>query len=38
MTELVLFIVCSGSLSGVEADPVGGFNARLAQQNKEAGG
>ena len=37
MTELVFILDCSGSMSGLEADTIGGFNSMLAQQKKEAG-
>ena len=37
MTELVFILDRSGSMSGLEADTIGGFNSMLAQQKKEAG-
>ena len=37
MTELVSIIDRSGSMSGLEADTIGGFNSMIAQQRKEAG-
>ena len=32
MTELVFILDRSGSMSGLEADTIGGFNSMLAQQ------
>ena len=37
MTELVFILDRSGSMKGLEADTIGGFNSMLAQQKKEAG-
>ena len=37
MTELVFILDRSGSMSGLEADTIGGFNSMIAQQKKEAG-
>lgn len=37
-TELVFILDRSGSMSGLEADTIGGFNAMIAKQKKEAGG
>ena len=37
MTELVFILDRSGSMSGLEADTIGGFNSMLVQQKKEAG-
>lgn len=37
MTELVFILDRSGSMSGLEADTIGGFNSMLAQQKNEAG-
>lgn len=37
MTELVFILDRSGSMSGLEADTIGGFNSMLAQQKREAG-
>ena len=36
-TELVFILDRSGSMSGLEADTVGGFNAMIAKQKKESG-
>lgn len=36
-TELVFILDRSGSMSGLEADTIGGFNAMLVKQKKEAG-
>ena len=36
-TELVFILDRSGSMAGLEADTVGGFNAMLEKQRKEAG-
>ena len=36
-TELVFILDRSGSMSGLEADTIGGFNALIAKQKKEAG-
>ena len=37
LTELVFIIDRSGSMSGLEADTIGGFNGLLEKQKKEAG-
>lgn len=37
LTELVFIIDKSGSMAGLEADTIGGFNAMLAKQKKEQG-
>ena len=37
MTELVFILDCSGSMSGLESDTIGGFNSMIAKQKKEAG-
>ena len=37
MTELIFIIDRSGSMSGLEADTIGGFNSMIARQKKEAG-
>ena len=37
LTELVFIIDRSGSMSGLEADTIGGFNSLLEKQKKEAG-
>ena len=37
MTELVFILDRSGSMSGLEADTIGGFNAMIEKQKKEAG-
>ena len=37
MTELVFILDRSGSMAGLEADTMGGFNAMLARQKKEPG-
>ena len=37
ITELVFIIDRSGSMSGLEADTVGGFNSMIAKQKKEEG-
>ena len=36
-TELVFILDRSGSMSGLEADTIGGFNSLIAKQKKEAG-
>lgn len=36
-TELILILDRSGSMCGLEADTIGGYNAMLAKQKKEAG-
>ena len=37
LTELVFILDRSGSMSGLEADTIGGFNAMLEKQKKEPG-
>ena len=37
ITELVFILDRSGSMSGLESDTIGGFNAMLAKQKKEPG-
>lgn len=37
LTEIVFILDRSGSMSGLESDTIGGFNAMLAKQKKEAG-
>ncbi len=37
LTELVFIVDKSGSMSGLEADTIGGFNAMLKKQKKEEG-
>ena len=37
MTELVFILDRSGSMSGLEADTIGGFNAMIEKQKKEPG-
>ncbi len=37
LTELVFILDRSGSMSGLEADTIGGFNAMIAKQQKEEG-
>ena len=37
LTELVFILDRSGSMRGLEADTIGGFNALLEKQKKEAG-
>ena len=37
LTELVFILDRSGSMSGLEADTIGGFNAMIEKQQKEAG-
>ena len=37
MTELVLILDRSGSMSGLEKDTIGGFNSMLEKQRKEPG-
>ena len=37
LTELVFILDRSGSMSGLEADTIGGFNALIEKQKKEAG-
>ena len=37
MTELVFILDRSGSMAGLEADTIGGFNSMIARQKEEAG-
>lgn len=37
LTELVFILDCSGSMAGLEADTIGGFNAILQKQRGEPG-
>lgn len=37
LTEVVFILDRSGSMSGLEADTIGGFNSMIAKQKKEAG-
>ena len=37
ITELVFILDRSGSMAGLEADTIGGFNAMIEKQRKEAG-
>ena len=37
MTELVFILDRSGSMAGLEADTIGGFNSMIAKQKKESG-
>ena len=37
LTELVFILDRSGSMRGLEADTIGGFNAMIEKQKKEAG-
>ena len=37
MTELVFILDRSGSMGGLEADTIGGFNAMIEKQKKEEG-
>ena len=37
LTEIVLILDRSGSMSGLEADTIGGFNSMIAKQKKEDG-
>ena len=37
LTELVFILDRSGSMSGLESDTIGGFNAMIAKQKKEDG-
>ena len=37
MTELVFILDRSGSMAGLEADTIGGFNAMIAKQKQEPG-
>ena len=37
LTELVFILDRSGSMSGLEADTIGGFNSLIQKQKKEKG-
>ena len=37
LTELVFILDRSGSMAGLEADTIGGFNAMIEKQRKEPG-
>ena len=37
LTELVFLLDESGSMSGMEADTIGGFNSMIDKQRREAG-
>ncbi len=37
LTEIVFILDCSGSMAGLEADTIGGFNSLIAKQKKEEG-
>ena len=37
ITELVFILDCSGSIAGLEADTIGGFNSMIEKQRKEDG-
>ena len=37
LTELVFILDRSGSMAGLEADTIGGFNALIQKQKQEAG-
>ena len=37
LTELVFILDRSGSMQGMEADTIGGFNSMLEKQKKEPG-
>ena len=37
MTELIFILDRSGSMAGLEADTIGGFNAMIQKQKKEPG-
>ena len=37
LTEVVFILDKSGSMSGLEADTIGGFNSMIAKQKKEDG-
>ena len=37
LTEIVFILDRSGSMSGLEADTIGGFNSMIAKQKKEVG-
>ena len=37
LTEVIFILDCSGSMSGLEADTIGGFNSLIRKQRKEGG-
>ena len=37
LTEMVFILDRSGSMSGLEADTIGGFNSMIERQKKEEG-
>ena len=37
LTEIVFILDRSGSMSGLEADTIGGFNSMIQKQKKERG-
>ncbi len=37
LTEIVFILDRSGSMSGLEADTIGGFNSMIAKQKKQDG-
>lgn len=37
LTEMVFILDCSGSMSGLERDAIGGFNSMIEQQKKAEG-
>lgn len=37
LTEIVFILDRSGSMSGLEADTIGGFNSMIEKQRKESG-
>ena len=37
LTEIVFILDRSGSMSGLEADTIGGFNSLISKQKKEDG-
>ena len=37
LTEVIFILDCSGSMSGLEADTIGGFNSLIRKQRKEEG-
>ena len=37
LTEVIFILDRSGSMSGLEADTIGGFNSMIAKQKKEEG-
>mgnify|MGYP003292777896 CR=1 FL=1 len=36
-TEIIFILDCSGSMAGLEADTIGGFNSLIQKQKKEEG-